>query len=215
MFKLNAIKIIFYIYIIFFIIKNTNQETTTDLVSDTLPNGFPGNGENGAKCNYGYNNEALDVYLNGTDAKQRCFDLSNNFNNPACCYYEDKEGKKECVPKSDGLHSKYICPEDTLVPNNCGLAGIYQPETSSICTEITLVQGYCCYVGVKDGDNKPKYSCLRTKKLAKEKDKAPEQITSYVTNKNQNYVVDSCVCWNYYLHYFWFLNLIINIILLL
>ncbi len=214
MFKLNEIKIIFYIYIIFFIITNTNQEESTDLVSDISSNGFPGNnGKNGAKCNYD-NNEDLDVYLNGTDAKQRCFDLSNNFNNPACCYYEEKD-KKECVPKSDGLDPKYTCPEDTLVPNNCGLAGIYQPGSPSICTEITLVQGYCCYVGVKTGDDKPKYSCLRTKKLAKEKDKAPEQITSYVTNKNQNYVVDSCVCWNYYLHYFWFLNLIINIILLL
>ena len=214
MFKhFNAIKIIFYIYIIFFIIKNTNQEETqTDSVSGITSKVIPG--ESGAiKCNYGNNNEDLDVYLNGTDAKQRCFDLSNNFNNPACCYYEDKD-KKECVTKSDDMDSKYICPKDNFIPNNCGLAGIYQPESSTICTEITLVQGYCCYVGVKTGDE-TKYSCLRTKKLAKEKNKAPEQITSYVTKIDQKYVVESCICWNYYLQYFWFLNLIINIILLL
>ena len=210
---LNTIKIIVYIYIIF-LFKYTNQDETPndETPNDGTPNDGTPNGESSNQCNYEGN---LTAYLNGSDSRQRCFDLSNNFGNQACCY---DESSKKCYNVIDGTDSDRNCPKTVPIPNNCGLAGIYQPETPEICTQITLVQGYCCYVGVKKADGSDGnigHSCLRTKKLAKEKEKAPEQIKSYVEKNAPNYTIESCICWNSNLQYFWILNLIINIFLLL
>ena len=61
------------------------------------------------------------------------------------------------------ISNDYECPKEAIVPNNCGMAGIYQPNSSDICTEISLVQGFCCYVKLKI-NNTDSYSCLRVKK---------------------------------------------------
>ena len=219
---LNTIKIIVYIYIIF-LFKHTNQEDTGNEEGpkddETQKNEEASKDDETSKveggpdlCQYDGN---LTEYLNGSDSRQRCFDLSNNFGNQACCY---DESSKKCYNVIDGTDSDRNCPKTVPIPNNCGLAGIYQPETPEICTQITLVQGYCCYVGVKKADGSDGnigHSCLRTKKLAKEKEKAPEQIKSYVEKNAPNYTIESCICWNSNLQYFWILNLIINIFLLL
>ena len=34
----------------------------------------------------------------------------------------------------------------TVITNNCGMAQWYQPSSKETCTEISLVDGYCCYV---------------------------------------------------------------------
>ena len=41
------------------------------------------------------------------------------------------------------------CPSGTTVTeitNNCGMAQWCQPSSKETCTEISLVDGYCCYV---------------------------------------------------------------------
>ena len=44
------------------------------------------------------------------------------------------------------------CPSEgtngnpTDITNNCGMAKWYQPSSKETCTEISLVDGYCCYV---------------------------------------------------------------------
>ena len=158
----------------------------------------------------------LDVSNDNVDEKKRrCFDLSYNFGNHICCYNEEIH---TCYNMTEDQSSDNdFCPRKTNIPNNCGLAGLMEPTDSSVCTEITLVQGYCCYVTIKLGD-KNLHSCLRTKKLAKEKKEASEQIKNYIErlkDKDNNYEIGEVVCWNFNLQYFWLSNLIINIILLL
>ena len=36
--------------------------------------------------------------------------------------------------------------ENTVITNNCGMAKWYQPSSKETCTEISLVDGYCCFV---------------------------------------------------------------------
>ena len=200
MFKhLNAIKIILYIYIIFCFKQCINQEQEPEPVYE--------------KCNY---TTDLDEYLNDEkdENKRRCFALSFNFGNNICCY---NETNNTCYNMTDGDGSDDYCPKKASIPNNCGLAGLIEPTNSSVCTEITLVQGYCCYVTIKDGD-KTLNSCLRTKKLAKVKNEASEQIKNYIEklkDKDHNYEIEKVDCWNFNIQYFWLSNLIINIILLL
>ena len=117
----------------------------------------------------------------------------------------------------NGDGSDDYCPKKASIPNNCGLAGLIEPTDPSVCKEITLVQGYCCYVTIKTG-NETLHSCLRTKKLAKVKDEASEQIKNYIENLKvpvPNYEIEKVDCWNFNIQYFWLSNLIINIILLL
>ena len=45
-----------------------------------------------------------------------------------------------------------VCPSagttgtSTTITNNCGMAQWCQPSSKETCTEISLVDGYCCYV---------------------------------------------------------------------
>ena len=82
------------------------------------------------------------------DIIKKCFALSNNFGNDICCYGKNN---RDCLKKSNEmeLSKNYECPLEAIVPNNCGMAGIYQPNSSDICTKISLVQGFCCYVTLK------------------------------------------------------------------
>ena len=226
MFKhLNAIKIVLYIYIIFCFkqCKNQGNTTETDIGTgtDTVTGTdiVKGNGGEAGQCNY--TNNELSEYLNVTDdeeKKRRCFDLSYNFKNNICCY---DETKKTCYNVTETeISGNLICPQNASIPNNCGLAGLNQPVDPSVCKEISLVQGYCCYVTIKvEGQNEPQHSCLRTKKLAKVKDEASEQIKNYIEKiqetKKTKYEIGEVDCWNFNIQYFWLSNLIINIILLL
>ena len=187
--NLNISKIIIFYFIIYIVIQYTNQS-----------------------CSYNSNID-LKEYLNSTDPKenkQRCFDISNNFKNPKCCYNE----KDNTCLKEDEKTTEHVCPNDVLVPNNCGLAGIYQPLSEKVCKEISLVQGHCCYVKIKDNNNNTiSYSCLRTNKLAKNKTKPSDELIKYV-NSFSSYEIESVDCGISYIKYYWILNLIINTILL-
>ena len=149
-------------------------------------------------------NEACDenVNLDGlsvNEQKQKCFSLSNTEDNSGLCCYDQSSSK--CKTGNSGEEG---CPKDnTDVPNNCGMAGIYEPQTPSICKDISLVQGYCCYVGLKKtSDNTVSSACIRTKTLNKQKNEATDQITKYV---GDSYTITNVECHGTSIKYYWFL----------
>ena len=156
--------------------------------------------------------------LKEDEQKQKCFSLSHSNGNDRCCY--DTSGKV-CTSVPDNINDSR-CPKDTgVISNNCGMAGIYQPETSEICTEISLVEGYCCYV--KD-NNSGNTACVRTKKLNKNKNSATGQMLNYIKRCTKKYLenhstetVDfngfTVICNEIYLKYF--LKYIIFVLILL
>ena len=125
-------------------------------------------------------------YLKGYDdekeedkKKQACFSLSfSKVFDQVCCY--DKE-KNECTDEAGGENDNIICPQETKIPNNCGLAGMYQPETKEACTEIGLVKGYCCYVDFGAYGK----ACIKTIELNEDKNSMTEMISDYI-NKYRN-----------------------------
>ena len=130
--------------------------------------------------------------LSDSEKKQTCFSLSNTEGNEGTCCLNGEV----CALGTTGT-----CPKsNTEVPNNCGMAGIYEPQVSSICKEISLVQGYCCYVKLKKKDDTYSSACIRTKKLNKNKNEATDQITKYVGN---DYTIESVDCHGANIKYYW------------
>ncbi len=156
--------------------------------------------------------------LKEEEQKQKCFSLSHSNGNNKCCYDASNHA---CTSMSDDATDP-SCPKDTkVISNNCGMAGIYQPETSEICTEISLVEGYCCYV--KD-NNSGNTACVRTKELNKNKNSVTDQMLNYIERCRNNYLENhstetitfngfTVVCNEIYLKYF--LKYIIFILILL
>ena len=142
-------------------------------------------------------------YLNGinntTEAKQMCFSLSHSEDQTdKCCYLSSK-----CVNEHTD-DSNEECPQATNIANNCGMAGVYQPLTKEICTEISLVQGYCCYIKTKSKGT----ACIRTKELNKDKNTATDQMKQYIQDNNVNPdEIDFVLCKGNYIKYYWiFIN---------
>ena len=182
---------------------------------------------NAEECKYPYGYKI--------DNKEKCVALSNSLGNSKCCYIKNKcydidvqPTKTENTANSEDIsdipttnipYNDDDCPKDLLVPNNCGLAGIYQPTSEDSCLGISLVQGYCCYTEIVNKnipDSKPFYSCLRTNKLYKKNDKLPsDQIKNFVTSINQNYEAKSVVCYIPNLKVYWILNVLLLILSLL
>ena len=150
----------------------------------------------------------IDDYLGnkeGDEARQSCFSLSNSYvQTDVCCYNKDTN---KCVSKTEIWTD---CPEiSSEIFNNCGMAGIYQPITNEICTEISLVQGHCCFVKTESGAT----ACIRTKELNKDKTKATNEIIDYVNKHNNNSIIKSVQCDGGYLKYY-YLMLILFLILI-
>ena len=135
-----------------------------------------------------------------SEQKQKCFSLSYTDNNGVCCFKKEASNNV-CTPTNENGSE---CPEpNNDVPNNCGMAGIFEPQTSITCTEISLVQGYCCYVALKkNSDNSVLSACIRTKKLNKNKNEATDQIVKYVTS---DYTITSVECHGTNIKYYWLL----------
>ena len=178
----------------------------------------------------------LEKFLgNGIDRKEKCFSLSNSFENRECCLYENKcvnitnqtdptypSNEISDITSSDSIPNSLLrntqekepeCPQktETDIYNNCGMVGIYMPEKNSQCIGISLVQGYCCFVKIKSGDKSIK-ACLRAKQLNKDKSKAPDEIGKYVKGKGG--VIESVECGQLNLKLYWILNFILSIIYL-
>ena len=121
---------------------------------------------------YPINNKAEAISLK----KKKCFDYSYSaVFQQVCCYDEIQDA---CTSKSTG--NNISCPIDTTIPNNCGTAGIFEPAHETSCTEIGLVNGYCCYVDF----GKYGKSCIKTNKLNDDKNTATEMIEQYIKKYN-------------------------------
>ena len=140
-------------------------------------------------------NDYLNGITNTTEAKQMCFSLS----------YSDVFEHKYCYTSSgnkciEETGTGAECPQDTIIANNCGMAGVYQPLTKEICTEISLVQGYCCYIKTKSKGT----ACIRTKELNKDKNTVTDQMKQYIQDNNVNPdEIDFVLCKGNYIKYYW------------
>ena len=143
--------------------------------------------EDGVKATSSY----LSQNTEDKSAAAVCHSLSHTpVNTEKCCY--DISGN-QCVQYADSMKddSNYKCPENTVVNNSCGMAGIYQPIEESVCTEISLVGGYCCFVTSKK-DNKNSTSCLRNQKLSKNVNDITDQIKEALTYGESEFVSMKC-----------------------
>ena len=155
-------------------------------------------------------NETYLKEYKGDAAKKECFYLSYfNGGSDRCCY---DSSKHECVKivATDSLTSNQECPTNSTIFNNCGMAGIFQPLTSDLCTSISLVQGYCCFVKTKSHGN----ACVRTKELNEDKNTTTDQMTKYVESLGKGAEIESVICKETYLKYFWSLFFFVFIFLL-
>ena len=94
--------------------------------------------------------------------------------------------------------------ENTVITNNCGMAKWYQPSSKETCTEISLVDGYCCFVetqrhgkacirqGEIDEDNK--------NEITDEMRKAVNRLKS--SEISGNVEIESVECKGYYIAFY-------------
>ena len=138
--------------------------------------------------------------INGEDSKkQKCFSLSNSnvFQN-LCCY---NKGTGKCEKGTESSGDIY-CPEETIIPNKCGMTRFYQPVTYDKCTEISLVDGYCCFVKTKTKGN----VCVKTEEIDADNKKAVTvDIKEYFKSNNVDVnEIESVMCKSTLLKYHWY-----------
>ena len=152
-----------------------------------------------------------DTYLKSSNAeenKQSCFSLSTA--NAQCCYL--KSGSRETcqIGNSGGA----VCPDLSDIKNNCGMALFYQPVSKEVCTEISLVNGYCCFVET----NKHGSACLKQDEIDEdEKDEITDYMKDYFRNRlgyNPDTEIKSVQCEGSLLKYYGFLMILLSVICL-
>ena len=155
----------------------------------------------------------LKTYSDLNEKKQQCFSLSNSdVNNNLCCF---KKADNTCVEYDETLlnSGSIECPKDTKITNNCGLARYYQPMSSDVCTEISLVDGYCCFVQTKNYGN----ACVRQSEIDEdEKNKITDDVQNYVDKFKENNIdtkIEKVVCDGYYLKYYEIFFLLLAVML--
>ena len=147
--------------------------------------------------------------------KQKCFSLSkSDVESDFCCY--DRSSSK-CVPgASEGTSGTIDCPtsSSTKLPNNCGMALFYKPVSKEICTEISLVNGYCCFVQTNTKGN----ACLRQDEIDEDdKDKITDYMKDYFRNKlkmDPDQEIKKVQCEGSLLKYYGFLMILLTVICL-
>ena len=146
---------------------------------------------------FSFKKDHLKDFKSFRDKKLKCFSFSNSFvQTEECCY---NNASQTCViKKSENNNDTNIyCPTKSQIFNNCGKSGIYQPEDTHDCTEISLVKGYCCYVKFKNHGS----SCLRTNTLNHEKNSITEQMKNYIKKIDITAEVENVICKGYFLKY--------------
>ena len=119
--------------------------------------------------------------INSEDGKkQKCFSLSNSDVFQFKCCYDTTN--KLCIKDPGSVSDPIVCPEEaTTIVNNCGMAGIYQPVTAERCTEISLVDGYCCFLKTKNGET----ACVKKKEIDEDdKNMITDDIKKYLQENN-------------------------------
>ena len=153
--------------------------------------------------------------LTGDAARQKCYSLSNSKANTGQCCFNPTTNK--CIKEGTGTSE---CPvKADQIYNNCGMAYIYEPITSDTCTEISLVQGYCCYLKYTIG-SADHTACVRTKELNKNKNSATSQMNDYIQKcKDANSITNDVLitevkCHGLFISCFWKFLIFAFIILL-
>ena len=155
-----------------------------------------------------------DDYLKGSNAdenKQSCFSLSTG--SKKCCYNKDSNNKETCV-EGDISATGPNCPDDSEINNNCGMALFYKPVSKEACTEISLVNGYCCFVKTKTKGS----ACLKQDEIDEdEKDEITDYMKDYFRNRlgyNPDEEIVSVQCEGSLLKYYGFLMVLLSVICL-
>ena len=100
-----------------------------------------------------------------------------------------------------------VCPSgsngDTVITNNCGMAQWCQPSSRETCTEISLVDGYCCYVKFKGGNGA---SCIRQGEIDEDnKNEITDEMRKAVNRlkpATENVEIESVQCKGYYIAFY-------------
>ena len=153
-----------------------------------------------------------DTYLKSSNAeenKQSCFSLSTA--SDPCCYL-NSGGTQTCT--TDTTASGAECPEESNIKNNCGMALFYQPVSKEVCTEISLVNGYCCFVKTKSKGK----ACLKQDEIDEdEKNEITDYMKDYFRNRlglNPDTEIVSVQCEGSLLKYYGFLMILLSVICL-
>ena len=152
---------------------------------------------------------------NEEENKQKCFSLSkSDVESHFCCY---NRIQSKCVTgDSEGTHGNVDCPtsSDQDLRNNCGMAKFYQPVSKEACTEISLVNGYCCFVKTNSRGN----ACLKQDEIDEdEKDEITDYMKDYFRNRlgiNPDTEIKSVQCEGFLLKYYGFLMILLSVICL-
>ena len=124
----------------------------------------------------------LDLYKDTSLKRLACYSLSNDTNYTQNCCYDETE--QQCIIQEDlsNLKANVSCPTYSLVPNTCGLAYFYQPDFKENCTDISLVNGYCCYAKGKYKGNDWK-ACIRFNELNDDKKPKSTDIINAISKQ--------------------------------
>ena len=101
------------------------------------------------------------------------------------------------------------CPSGTIsgsetdITNNCGMAQWCQPSSKETCTEISLVDGYCCYVKTNHGT-----ACIRQGEIDEDnKNEITDEMRKAVNRLKKstisgNVEIESVQCKGYYIAFY-------------
>ena len=149
-----------------------------------------------------YLNQSHDANVN----KLKCFSLSDaTINGGDCCYYIDSSDndKPYCSKPQTGVTGQ-TCPVATEITNNCGMALYYQPEEPGDCTDISLVDSYCCYVQTKSHGK----ACIRQGEIDEDdKNKITDEMKNAVnrlkgSSISGNVEIEKVQCEGYYMTFY-------------
>ncbi len=103
-----------------------------------------------------------------------------------------------------------VCPTEgtegilTEITNNCGMAQWCQPRSKETCTEISLVDGYCCYVETQSHGK----ACIRQGEIDEDnKNEITDEMRNAVKRLNKGTVtgepvITSVQCKGYYIAFY-------------
>ena len=101
----------------------------------------------------------------------------------------------------------------TVITNNCGMAQWYQPSSKETCTEISLVDGYCCYVETQSHGK----ACIRQGEIDEDnKNEITDEMRKAVKrlySGTDEPVIKSVQCKGYYIAFYGLSLLLLAIML--
>ena len=106
---------------------------------------------------------------------------------------------------------------ETVITNNCGMAQWCQPSSKETCTEISLVDGYCCFVKFKD--NAHGTACIRQGEIDEDnKNEITDEMKKAVNRLKKstisgNVEIESVQCKGYYIAFYGLSLLLLAIML--